>query len=404
MKKQYLILILTFLLTVAALSACTRVVPAPALSDPPVTAPPDASKSAVPQFSYQWRAEGVTLYSENLTPFLLTPRGIFYCGSNFNCYDPNRGEITKVCGDALCDHGPQSGCPFIRYMTWMDFPVCDGEALYYIDQPIDTATGQTDEGTYVLYRSDLYGMQRKELFRSADSIEHLSLSGKKLYFEVKENEKGYRLYFFDLENGKLEAPSGEDGKGVICTLYLPVGGDVAYVSDGKLYLADARLENASPVSEEFLYTVAFSDGSALYGIKNTVGIFRIDTETGIPTQLYSVPEGRKISFVQKSQNGISFYLQEKDAREFTNNFNELVESVPENKVLLFSVPDGTVTDYDMGDFPAYYEVLICENGIFANELIKSRSGGCSTTGTGWAVLSEETGWKPVKLSNEANNQ
>ena len=69
MKKQYLILILTFLLTVAALSACTRVVPAPALSDPPVTDPPDASKSAVPHFSYQWRAEGVTLIPRISPPF-----------------------------------------------------------------------------------------------------------------------------------------------------------------------------------------------------------------------------------------------------------------------------------------------------------------------------------------------
>ena len=368
MKKLLCIVIVA---VICSLCGCSSLTETPDFSD---------TEPVGPVFEYSWEPDGCREYSNEFVKASPTPRGVMLLKNGFEVYSPNTGTLTPVCGDPVCSHEAFGECPFSDYLRWLTTPVTDGEYLYYVHRNIVFKEHEVAVDRYSLVRTDLYGMGLKELYGTKNAIDYIILSDGFIYFYEYADEEGAILRRCDLASGECTSPKINSDRGLICSAYIPVGGVVYYVYDGRLFKCDPGFTSSQLLADDYFFYDLYTDGRDIYS-KSANGIMKTDVGTGKTVQVYASPQDHSMFGVRVSDSGLTFMLREDGERPISGSmsYGELVSSPSRRVLYQYLFASGTVGKYDLGDF-VINNYVVYKGRLWAQTYEKSVGGSGASSG------------------------
>lgn len=332
---------------------------------------------------YEWSLPTCFAYDLNNYSVAATPRGLFFSSNNLMCYNPATGVVTTACGDALCTHDATSDCSFSDWWMWYEYPVTDGEYLYYIHRPIDKNTMERSK-VFKLVRTDLYGFDKTVLYESENEIEHVTFFNNSIYFVEYSSKIGAVLYTYDINTNKIYTSKTNSDDGLVVSAFIPVNEGICYVYDGGLYKCDYSLNNSKLIISDFAYNKIYTDGTFVFYISKE-GIHKTDLNTQERNIVYEVPDGYVIESEQVFNGGISFYLKRADSTASqAGNYDDWISSFKENTLFCYKFADSQVKTIELDEFYSYWYFLYGDV-LIMDKYVKQPNGNGKNSGEYYVI-------------------
>lgn len=168
-------------------------------------------------------------------------------------YDKITGNFSVACRDPLCDH---ESC---LWGSAGKSIYCGSDGLFFI------VRGDTDS---VLYRTDFFGNDAKELYRSGDLLSHIVQEGQTVYFlEEGEDEASGELVgrVLKLELNDPKPETVLSGEGLL--YFMPLQGRILYPdaeTGGSYRLLDPQTGEEVPYASSDILPLALYGGDLYY--------------------------------------------------------------------------------------------------------------------------------------------